>query len=53
MSGPALDDLKQQIPLLDYLHAHDWQPTRQLSRGRLMGLVRCTAITNQLPGGPW
>jgi DNA primase len=30
--------LKQQIPLLDYLHAHDWQPTRQLSRGRLMGL---------------
>jgi DNA primase len=38
MSGPALDELKQQIPLLDYLQAHDWQPTRQLSRGRLMGL---------------
>jgi DNA primase len=38
MSGPALDELKQQIPLLDYLHAHDWRPTRQLSRGRLMGL---------------
>jgi DNA primase len=38
MSGPALDELKQQIPLMDYLHAHDWQPTRQLSRGRLMGL---------------
>jgi len=34
----ALDALKQQIPLLDYLHAHDWQPVRQLSRGRLMGL---------------
>jgi DNA primase len=34
----ALDALKQQIPLLDYLQAHDWQPTRQLSRGRLMGL---------------
>jgi DNA primase len=30
--------LKQQIPLLDYLQAHDWQPARQLSRGRLMGL---------------
>jgi len=38
MRGPALDELKQQIPLLNYLHAHDWQPTRQLSRGRLMGL---------------
>ena len=33
-----LDDLKQQIRLLDYLQAHDWQPTRRLSRGRLMGL---------------
>jgi hypothetical protein len=21
----ALDELKQQIPLLDYLQAHDWQ----------------------------
>ena len=27
MRGPALDELKQQIPLLNYLHAHDWQPT--------------------------
>jgi DNA primase len=34
----ALDELKQQILLLDYLQAHDWQPARQLSRGRLMGL---------------
>ena len=38
MSCQALDELKQQIPLLDYLQAHDWQPTRQLSRGLLMGL---------------
>src|SRR6202158_5056530 len=38
MSRQALDDLKRQIPLLDYLQAHDWQPARQLSRGRLMGL---------------
>src|SRR6266705_182876 len=38
MSCQALDELKQQIPLLDYLQAHDWQPTRQLSRGRWMGL---------------
>jgi DNA primase len=34
----ALDELKQQIPLLDYLQAHDWQPARSLSRGRWMGL---------------
>jgi len=34
----ALDELKQQIPLLDYLHAHDWHSIRPLSRGRLMGL---------------
>jgi DNA primase len=34
----ALDELKQQIALLDYLQAHNWQPARQLSRGRLMGL---------------
>ena len=38
MSRQALDDLKQQIPLLDYLQAHDWQSARQLSRGRLVGL---------------
>jgi DNA primase len=34
----ALDELKQQIPLLDYLQAQDWQPARPLSRGRWMGL---------------
>ncbi len=38
MSCQALDELKQQIPLLDYLQAHDWQPARKLSRGRWMGL---------------
>ena len=38
MSRHALDELKQQIPLLDYLRAHDWRPARQLSRGRFMGL---------------
>ena len=38
MSCQALDELKQQIPLLDYLQAHNWQPARQLSRGRWMGL---------------
>jgi hypothetical protein len=34
----SLDELKQQIPLLDYLEAHDWRPVRRLSRGRWMGL---------------
>jgi DNA primase len=38
VSRKALDELKQQIPLLDYLEAHDWRPARQLSRGRWMGL---------------
>src|SRR5580704_14639511 len=34
----ALDELKQQIPLMGYLQAHDWSPARPLSRGRWMGL---------------
>jgi DNA primase len=38
MSRQALDELKRQIPLLDYLQSQDWQATRQLSRGRWMGL---------------
>jgi DNA primase len=38
VSRTALDELKQQIPLLDYLEAHDWRPVRRLSRGRWMGL---------------
>ena len=33
-----MDELKQQIPLLEYLQAHDWQPARPLSRGRWLGL---------------
>ena len=34
----ALDELKEQIPLMGYLHAQDWRPTRPLSRSRWMGL---------------
>src|ERR1700688_634044 len=34
----ALDELKQQIPLLDYLQAHDWKPARSIRGGCLMGL---------------
>jgi DNA primase len=47
MSRQALDQLKQQIPLLDYLQGHDWQPARQLSRGRWMGL--CPLHADQKP----
>jgi DNA primase len=43
----ALDDLKRQIPILDYLQAHDWRPLRQLSRGRWMGL--CPLHQDQHP----
>jgi DNA primase len=43
----ALDELKQQIPLLDYLQAHDWQPARRLRGGRLMGL--CPLHTDHQP----
>jgi len=38
MNRQALDELKQQIPLLDYLEAHHWRPVRRLSRSRWMGL---------------
>jgi DNA primase len=38
VSREALDELKQQIPLLDYLEAHHWRPTRRLSHDRWMGL---------------
>ena len=38
MNRQALDELKQQIPLLDYLQTQDWQPTRRIRGGRLMGL---------------
>jgi len=38
VSRQALDELKQQISLLDYLQGQDWQPARRLSRGRWMGL---------------
>ena len=38
MNRQSLDELKQQIPLMGYLQAHDWQPVRPLSPGRWMGL---------------
>jgi DNA primase len=47
VSRQALDQLKQQIPLLDYLQTQDWQPARRLSRGRWMGL--CPLHSDQKP----
>jgi hypothetical protein len=38
MIRQALDQLKHEIPLLDYLQGHHWQSTGRLSRGRWMGL---------------
>ena len=38
MNRMALDELKQQIPLLEYLQAHGWQHPRPIGFGRLLGL---------------
>jgi len=38
VSREVLDKLKQQVPLLEYLQAHNWQPARALRDGRWMGL---------------
>lgn len=46
-SRKTLDELKQQIPLLDYLQAHDWQPARRITGGRLLGL--CPLHTDHKP----
>jgi len=47
VSRKALDELKQQILLVDYLQAHDWQPARRIAGGRLMGL--CPLHTDRKP----
>ena len=38
MNRIALDELKQQIPLLEYLQAHAWQQAKPIGFGRLLGL---------------
>jgi DNA primase len=43
----TIDELKQRIPLLDYLQAHGWQPARSIRGGRLMGL--CPLHTDHKP----
>jgi DNA primase len=47
VSRKLLDELKQQIPLLEYLQAQDCQPERALSRGRWIGL--CPLHTDHKP----
>lgn len=38
MNRQAIDELKRQISLLNYLQSHDWRAARQLTSGRWMGL---------------
>ena len=38
MRPRALDELKQQIPLLEYLQSREWRPVRALRGGRWLGL---------------
>ena len=47
MNRKALEELKQQIPLLDYLETQEWRPARALSAGRCMGL--CPLHTDHKP----
>jgi DNA primase len=43
----TLDELKQQIPLLDYVQAHGWQQARPIGFGRFLGL--CPLHTDHKP----
>jgi len=47
MNRQAVDELKRQVPLLEYLQAHHWQSARPLRRGRWMGL--CPLHTDHTP----
>ena len=38
MNRQVLDDLKRQIPLLEYLQAHQWKQARPIGFGRFLGL---------------
>jgi len=38
MNRQVLDELKRQIPLLEYLQAHHWQQARPSGFGRFLGL---------------
>ena len=38
MNRNAIDELKQHIPLLEYVQAHGWKAARSIRGGRFMGL---------------
>src|SRR5580700_8433878 len=46
MNRIALDELKQQISLLEYPQAHDWQQAKPIGFGRLLGLYPLHATTS-------
>src|SRR5262245_61825530 len=49
---PAVDAIKRQIPLLEYLQTQSWEPARRISRGA-DGIVPAAPRSQaQLPGGP-
>ena len=49
----ALDELKQQIPLMGYLQAHDWQPGAATQPRPMDGAVPFAwRSQTKLPGGP-
>ena len=47
MNRKALDVLKLQVPLLDYVQAHGWQQARPIGFGRFLGL--CPLHTDHKP----
>jgi hypothetical protein len=52
MSRQALDELKQQISLWDYLQAHDWRPARQHPGAKMEILADvCLVILPGYTGG--
>ena len=53
MNRQALDELKQQIPLLGYLQAQDWQPARPTQPRPMDGAVPSAWRSQaKLSGGP-
>ena len=46
MNREAIDELKQQIPLVDYLRTHGWQPARSVRGGGFLGLCPLHADHN-------
>jgi hypothetical protein len=52
VTWPAVDALKQQIPLLDYLNPRIGNPPGAFPAGGSWDCVRCTPSSSQLSAGP-